>query len=109
MSNMFAVRCSTCPTPNLQTSPSLHAAFTIHHCRPARHLPGPELALSPRTVCPPFDSRQHASAFNQPLSFDTSSVTNMGVMFYYASAFNRPLSFDTSNVTTMGSMFRVRC
>ena len=41
MSYMFVVRCSTCPTPNLQTSPSLHAAFTIHHCRPARHLPPP--------------------------------------------------------------------
>ena len=48
---------------------------------------------------------QLASAFNQPLSFDTSSVTNMGYMFYYASAFNQPLSFDTSRVTNMGRMF----
>ena len=46
-----------------------------------------------------------AFAFNQPLSFDTSSVTNMGDMFYYASAFNQPLSSDTSSVTTMGDMF----
>eukprot|EP00964_Phaeocystis_antarctica_P045727 scaffold26337_cov57-Phaeocystis_antarctica.AAC.1 len=34
-------------------------------------------APSPRTACPLFDSRQDASAFNQPLSFDTSSVTTM--------------------------------
>ena len=29
---------------------------------------------------------QRASAFNQPLSFDTSKVTNMGYMFYVRSA-----------------------
>merc|ERR1712086_762786 len=46
-----------------------------------------------------------ASAFNQPLSFDTSKVTNMGSMFQYASAFNQPLSFDTSKVTNMQNMF----
>eukprot|EP00964_Phaeocystis_antarctica_P007001 scaffold3785_cov57-Phaeocystis_antarctica.AAC.1 len=45
-----------------------------------------------------------ASAFNQPLSFDTSSVRNMGGMLA-ASAFNQPLSFDTSSVTYMGLMF----
>ena len=50
-----------------------------------------------------------ASAFNQPLSFDTSSVTSMGDMFRFASAFNQPLSFDTSRVTDMHSMFSVRC
>jgi hypothetical protein len=37
--------------------------------------------LTPATACPPFDSRQLASAFNQPLSWDTSSVTHMGWMF----------------------------
>ena len=62
---------------------------------------------SPRTVCPPFDSWQGASAFNQPLSFDTSSVTNMQSMFQ-SSAFNQPLSFDTSRVTNMYYMFLVR-
>ena len=31
--------------------------------------------ISPRIVCPLFDSRQEATAFNQPLSFETSSVT----------------------------------
>ena len=36
-----------------------------------------------------------ASAFNQPLSLDTSRVTDMHWMFESASAFNQPLSFDT--------------
>ena len=49
-----------------------------------------------------------ASAFNQPLSFDTSSVIDMRYMFKGASAFNQPLSFDTSSVTTMAQMFYVR-
>ena len=49
-----------------------------------------------------------ASAFNQPLSFNTSSVTRMDYMFIYASAFNQPLSVDTSSVTTMYAMFKVR-
>eukprot|EP00964_Phaeocystis_antarctica_P036686 scaffold20948_cov51-Phaeocystis_antarctica.AAC.2 len=47
-------------------------------CLPAR--------TSPRTVCPPFDSRQYAYAFNQPLSFDTTSVTDMNRMFEVRSA-----------------------
>ena len=35
----------------------------------------------------PFPStRQHAHAFNQPLSFDTSKVTDMGRMFQVRSA-----------------------
>merc|ERR1740117_2813479 len=46
-----------------------------------------------------------ASAFNQPLSFDTSSVTSMLDTFKEASAFNQPLSFDTSSVTNMHDMF----
>merc|ERR1712194_164711 len=45
------------------------------------------------------------SAFNQPLSFDTSKVTTMESMFGAASAFNQPLSFDTSKVTDMRYMF----
>ena len=53
----------------------------------------------------PLSTRQNAFAFNQPLSFDTSSVTDMGQMFMLASAFNQPLSFDTSSVTDMASMF----
>ena len=47
-----------------------------------------------------------ASAFNQPLSLDTSRVTSMNRMFAAATAFNQPLSFDTSSVTDMAHMFR---
>merc|ERR1740139_466145 len=37
--------------------------------------------------------------FNAEISnWQTSSVTTMGGMFNYASAFNQPLSFDTSKV-----------
>eukprot|EP00964_Phaeocystis_antarctica_P109345 scaffold73835_cov49-Phaeocystis_antarctica.AAC.1 len=76
---MFNVRSSPCPAPNLQSSPSMHAPFTAVASRlPAR--------TSPRIVYPPFDSRQRASAFNQPLSFDTSSVTTMAYMFYVRSS-----------------------
>merc|ERR1719424_2359868 len=46
-----------------------------------------------------------ASAFNQPLSFDTFKVTDMRSMFINAVKFNQPLSFDTSKVTDMGRMF----
>merc|ERR1712021_166530 len=46
-----------------------------------------------------------ATAFNQPLSFDTSSVTTMDRMFRDAKAFNQPLSFDTSKVMDMRAMF----
>ena len=35
---------------------------------------------------PSFSTRQEASAFNQPLSFDTSSVTGMSSMFRVRSA-----------------------
>jgi len=45
---------------------------------------------------------QGASAFNQPLSLDTSSVTSMTNMFFNAEAFNQPLSFDTSSITIEG-------
>eukprot|EP00964_Phaeocystis_antarctica_P069243 scaffold42036_cov45-Phaeocystis_antarctica.AAC.2 len=82
MRSMFAVRSSPCPGPNLQPSPAPHdAACPAVACR----LP-PSLHTSPRTVCPPFGSRQTASAFNQPLSFDTSSVTTMYAMFWVRSS-----------------------
>jgi len=46
-----------------------------------------------------------AEAFNQPLSWNTSSVTGMENMFEGAAAFNQPLSFDISSVQTMEYMF----
>ena len=33
-----------------------------------------------------LSTRQHASAFNQPLTFNTSSVTDMSFMFTYANS-----------------------
>jgi len=52
------------------------------HPRPSRH--------PARTSLPPAShalpsTRQNAYAFNQPLSFDTSSVTDMYGMFYVRS------------------------
>ena len=42
-----------------------------------------------------------ATAFNQPLNFNTSSVTSMYWMFCRATAFNQAVLFDTSIVTDM--------
>ena len=52
-------------------------------CRhpPPRALPPPSSHLSPLNCMPSPLTRQSASAFNQPLSFDTSSVTDMSIMF----------------------------
>ena len=46
-----------------------------------------------------------AIAFNQPLTFDTSQVTDMQACFWSARAFNQPLTFDTSQVTICGTCF----
>jgi len=46
-----------------------------------------------------------ATAFNQPLTFNTKQVMTMGDMFQGATAFNQPLTFDTKQVTDMHSMF----
>ena len=49
----------------------------------------PPACLPPHVVpppMPPLSTRQSATAFNQPLSFDTSSVTDMEGMFHVRSA-----------------------
>ena len=46
------------------------------------------------------------SGQNSSLSFDTSSVEDMSFMFEQ-SVFNQPLNFDTSSVTDMSRMFRI--
>ena len=81
MHGMFYVRFSPCPDPNLQSGPPLHAA-----CGTSPAIWLLPAHTSPGTVSPPFDSRQGASAFNQPLVLDTSSVTNMMYMFRVRSA-----------------------
>ena len=47
---------------------------------------------------PVFDSRQGASSFNQPLSFDTSSVMSMSAMFVVRSS---PCPFDLQSSPTL--------
>ena len=48
-----------------------------------------------------------AKSFNQPITMDTSQVTNMDSMFGGASSFNQPITMDTSKVTRMDSMFHI--
>ena len=84
--------------PQSPLGPSVHAACTattLHALPP----------LSPRV--PPSTclcvTRQGASAFNQPLSFDTSSVTEMGNMFDVRSARALPAT------STVGSALHAAC
>ena len=59
-------------------------ATSAAHCLPPRSPVASRVPASSlhRTACTHFDSRQGASAFNQPLNFDTSNVTNFTSMFY---------------------------
>ena len=81
---MFYVRSSLCPVPcvpNLQSGQPLHAAWAAVAHTPSHSFPGPHPAsYAVRST------RQNAHAFNQPLSFDTSSVTTMSSMFYVRSS-----------------------
>ena len=104
MQNMFHVRSTRAlAPPALSRSLSVHATCVAATPHPPAFRPAPRPASYALV-----STRQYATAFNQPLSFDTSRVTNMGAMFYGASVFNQPLSFDTSSVTSMDSMFLVR-
>ena len=60
----------------------MHAARALPpgHALPP---PGPHLGPASYTL---LSTRQSTEAFNQPLSFDTSSVTDMSYMFYVRSA-----------------------
>ena len=77
---MFAVCCSPRASPLISAVAALSPARSV--CTPrspvASRLPA---RGSPRTVCPACDPRQEAKAFNQPLSWDTSSVNDMRHMF----------------------------
>ena len=63
------------------------------------------LSLNTSSVTDMHGMFDNALAFNQRLSLDTSSVTDTSFMFYNARAFNQPLSLDTSSVTDMSRMF----
>ena len=82
-SYMFYVRSSPCPAPNLCSRALSCKLLAPRSPAVSRLLTGVYLAS---TACPPFDSRQYATVFNQPLSFDTSSVTDMRGMFYVRSS-----------------------
>ena len=90
---------SLCPAPNLQSIRRLHAARAAE----ARRLRPSDWYTSLRIACPPLDSRQEASAFNQPLSFDTSSVTTMYQMLRVRSARALP------STSTVGSSLHAAC
>ena len=68
MGEMFRVHSARAPCPALRLQPSLPVHAGMRGRRPT-----PTYA--------PFSARQGAEAFNQPLSFDTSLVTNFEVMF----------------------------
>ena len=69
------------PRPPQPAVAALSPARCMHTPRSpaASRLPARSL---PRTVCPACDPRQYARAFNQPLSWDTSRVTDMRYTFY---------------------------
>ena len=79
---MFYVRSARDLLPSLESAPPRACRLRRRHPSPSRLL-----ALAPRAApYALFSTRQGASAFNQPLSFDTSRVITMHAMFYVRSA-----------------------
>jgi len=83
MESMFEVRSARALAPNSLES-GLPRACRLRRRRPRP--PASRRAPRPASHVPLPSTRQHASAFNQPLSFDTSKVTTMQIMFYVRSA-----------------------
>ena len=82
MSGMFAVRSARALAPSLQSAPArVHATSTAAATRPVAFQPAPRPASYAL-----LSTRQGASKFNQPVSFPTSSVTNIRGMFAVRSA-----------------------
>ena len=82
MDNMFNVRSARALAPTaLSRSLPVHANCVAATPRPHAFRAAPLPASHAR-----LSTRQYASAFDQPLSFDTSKVTNMGAIFYVRSA-----------------------
>jgi hypothetical protein len=84
IAGMFDVRSARALTPNSLESALLpvHAACAATAPRPTVSRPAPR----PASHVPLPSTRQKAYAFNQPLSLDTSKVTDMQSMFYVRSA-----------------------
>merc|ERR1712086_988452 len=79
---MFWVRSARALAPTaLSRALPIHATCVAATQRPHASQPAPLPASHAR-----LSTRQFATAFNQPLSFDTSSVTNMRQMFEVRSA-----------------------
>ena len=81
MNNMFYVRSAPAPTPPLIQALACARLAPLRRPTPSR-LP----ARMPPAPYARLMTRQGASAFNQPLSFDTSNVTDMSGMFDVRSA-----------------------
>ena len=92
MEDMFYVRSARALLSQALVRPSLRAPLA----------PPPQPAPRHRIVCPP-PTRQGVLGFSQPLSWDTSNVTDMGYMFYVRSARALP------TVSVRGALFPVPC
>mgnify|MGYP004176786809 CR=1 FL=1 len=83
---MFYVRSARALAPT-----ALSRALPVHaDCVAATQRPHASRAAPLPASHARLSTRQGASAFNQPLSFDTSSVTTMNGMFYVRSAAPQP-------------------
>jgi surface protein len=109
INSMFRVRFARALGPQaLVRAFPVHAASAAAAPRPPASRP----CTSPHIACSFFSTRQGSAAFNQTLSWDTSSVTTMNNLFFSnwgITTFNGDISsWDTSGVTNMDAVFRVR-
>ena len=82
MYNMFKVRSVRALAPSLESVPPRARRLRRRGPTPS-HLPESTSRPASHAL---LSTRQEAKAFNQPLSFDTSSVTDMHAMFFVRSA-----------------------
>eukprot|EP00964_Phaeocystis_antarctica_P121549 scaffold85205_cov60-Phaeocystis_antarctica.AAC.1 len=85
MGRMFNVRSALAPWPHAAFIWTLRVRAACAAASTSRP-PAVRSASRPESHAPSFDPAQDAYAFNRPLSFDTSSVTDMGYMFWVRSA-----------------------
>ena len=94
MQRMFGALARALPPSLLSRMDPTLRAYIASTVAPSHALPPPGPHLAPNIACLPFCSAVHASVFNQPLSFNTSSVTTMQGMFVVR--FARPRCPPTS-------------